>query len=157
MNNSALNVALMIFIVILLIHYCSCKASSTDHERDTYNFHSVLPQKTEDKEDDETDMRNVLRATLRDGVEATEDNLGEVSEEVKRAFSVPSAAQIRDASSMAWSMMPEITSNKTEGYIDGSTQLYRNREPLAASGLHGGDRPSDWMLTDAYEYQKERS
>lgn len=106
-------------------------------------------------EDEDAQLRQALRATLRDGVTAVEDNLVDLSDEVKNAFTVPSATDIRQSADRARSMMlPEISTRKVDG-MGGSVQLYKGRDPAAMVEVKR-DAP-EWGVTDAWLYQKEQA
>ena len=105
--------------------------------------------------DDDAQLRQALRATLRDGVSAVEENLVELSDDVKNAFTTPSANAIRESAHRARSMMlPEISTRKVDG-MGGEIQLFKGRDPTATLEVQR-DAP-EWGVTDAWLYQKEQA
>ena len=178
-----LNLILIVLIIVVIIYHIKCRQHDDDDHHDhvkqqqsyddevatadsagiteawqslTDGGEMTTPAKKDDVvDDDDAQLRQALRATLRDGVTAVEDNLVDLSDEVKNAFTVPSATDIRQSADRARSMMlPEISTRKVDG-MGGSVQLYKGRDPAAMVEVKR-DAP-EWGVTDAWLYQKEQA
>lgn len=177
-----LNLILIVLIVVVIIYHIKCRQHDDDddddhHQHVTQSYYDESAEETPaatagiteawqsltdggetvpaTTNDEDAQLRQALRATLRDGVTAVEENLVDLTDDVKNAFSVPSATDIRHSADRAREMMlPEISTRKVDG-MGGSVQLYKGRDPTAMVEVQR-DAP-EWGVTDAWLYQKEQA
>lgn len=135
----------------------TAESNGSDSEAVDVNsaWENVKHNQTKKEKNEELKIHEMLRNTLRDGVQVIEDNINPVSQKVKDAYTAPSASDIRSSSARSRDMMPEITSRKLDGNVDfAMTYMYKDRAPVTTIAEEA--ESVQWGATDAYYNAKKQ-
>jgi hypothetical protein len=125
-----------------------------DEEAGSHDMGNVWDSPDGDSAEDQK-IQAMIRETLRDNVNVTEDNIGEVSDKVKSAYTAPDAGAIRSSHmrKRMGDLVPRVEVRKTEGIRDVNAGVLAGRSTKARNVDATGDK-AQFMVTDAYMEQK---